>query len=88
MINPIHLLEMDIKSRLPGAVCHVDGPPLLGAGTWWLDARVDDHKVVSVSFTRGRWGLYWREEGGYGGKPDEVYDRPVDILEAVIKHLT
>lgn len=82
-MNKMEELSRRIIERLPRAEVSID-PPAKPMGTWWLDARIDNHSVVVEWRPRTGFGVSSTPAEGYGEGPDELFDNIDDALARIV----
>lgn len=82
MKNTIKDLERLLSSELPDCEVSVD-PPHDPSGTWWIDVRCG-RGLVTAEYRPGKGFGLFKEDGGYGEGPVEIYRS----TERVVRRLT
>jgi hypothetical protein len=74
MEKTIEKLKALLSENLPNATVEVDAPES-AEGTWWIDVHSGKKRVTLEYRPQKGFGLF-REDGGYGEGPSEVYRTP------------
>lgn len=87
VVNAIEAIEREICHALPETSTKLRRPRNPN-GEWWLDVKLNDYQVtIQWSLQRG-FGVSASGLGdGYGEGPDEVFERPHEILARVVELL-
>lgn len=86
-MNAIKQLESSIVESVPGVWTRLRRPRDPN-GTWWLDARIDDHDVTVEWSVRRGFGVSASALGdGYGEGPEETFETVQEATARVLRLL-
>ena len=81
--GPFKAVVEALQCALPGLKYEVDQPSS-DRGEWWLDVADADWTSTASWQSDGQFGIFTRE-GGYGQKPDELFDNPTTTAARLLE---
>lgn len=83
MEKPINELQRLLSNELPDCEVAVD-PPHKPSGNWWIDVR-RGKRLVTAEYRRGKGFGLFKEDGGYGDGPVEIYRSPERMVRRLVQ---